>query len=121
MAQVQRRMVLCNIDISDIGVIDYAMTPAVQIPNGATKITVQFKYGSITSPVTCTLFQSLDGLTYDLCETVDEMPISIILDVASTSATLNISELLTTWIRFKVEKGSAIAGTLNKFLVLFAA
>jgi len=119
MAQIARKMVLCNMDLASIGPAAY--TPAVQVPNGATKITVQFKYKLISSPVMITLFQSLDGLTYDKCETIDEMPIAIELDVASTSATLFITELLTTWLRFKVERGYSMQGTLEKFLVLFAA
>ena len=125
MAQVQRRMVLCNMNLHDIYYhtpgLGYAMTPSVQIPNGSTKITVQFKYYCINDPVTCTLYQSLDGINFDECESIDEMSVGIILDIASASATLNISELLTTWIRFKVTAGNCSAGVLDKFLCLFAA
>ncbi len=119
MAQVARKLVLCNMDIGSLGAS--AFTPCVQVPNAGTKITVQFKYKLITSPVLVTLFHSLDGIIFDECQTIDEMPIAIELDVASTSATLFITELLTSWIRFKVEKQSSIHGTLEKFIVLFAS
>ena len=123
MSQVQRRMVLCNMNLHDIyyHTSGYAMTPSVQIPNGSTKITVQFKYHGLWDPVVCTLYQSLDGINFDECESIDEMPVEINLDKNSSSATLNISELLTTWIRFKVTAGNCAEGVLDKFLCLFAA
>ena len=123
MSQVQRRMVLCNMDIADImGLPNTAeFTPAVQIPNGATKITVQFLYHGIDYPIGCTMYQSLDGVNYDECQTIDEMPIIIHLDIDSVSMSLNVSELLTSWMRFYVTIGDATAGRLDKFLVLFAS
>jgi hypothetical protein len=98
-----------------------AFTPSVQIPNGCTKITVQFMYHDIDYPVGCTMYQSLDGVNFDECRTVDEMPIFLQLDIDSVSMTLNVSELLTTWVRFYVSLGDATTGTLDKFMILFAA
>ena len=98
-----------------------AFTPSFQIPNGCTKITVQFMYHGIDYPVGCTMYQSLDGLNFDECRTVDEMPIYIELDIDSVSMTLNVSELLTTWVRFYVSLGDATTGKLDKFMILFAA
>ncbi len=119
MTQVARRFCLCNMDISSLGA--NANTPAVQVPNGATKMTVQFNYKFITSPVLVTMMQSVDGISYNECHTVKGMPVTIKLDTASTSATLLMSELSAKWIRFKVEKGSSSHGTLEKLFVLFAA
>ena len=123
MAQVQRKVVLCNMKVADILLLPgtAAFTPSVQIPNGCTKITVQFMYHDIDYPVGCTMYQSLDGVNFDECRTVDEMPIFIALDIDSVSMTLNISELLTSWVRFYIEIGDATIGTLDKFMILFAA
>jgi hypothetical protein len=49
------------------------------------------------------------------------MPIYLGLDIDSVSMTLNVSELLTTWIRFYITIGDATLGTLDKFMILFAA
>ena len=123
MPQVQRKVVLCNMRVADILLLPgtAAFTPSVQIPNGCTKITVQFMYHGIDSTVGCTMYQSLDGLNFDECRTVDEMPIYLGLDIGSISMTLNVSELLTTWIRFYITIGDATLGTLDKFMILFAA
>ena len=123
MAQVQRKVVLCNMKVADILLLPgtAAFTPSVQIPNGCTKITVQFMYHDIDYPVGCTMYQSLDGVNFDECRTVDEMPIFLQLDIDSVSMTLNVSELLTTWVRFYVSLGDATTGTLDKFMILFAA
>jgi hypothetical protein len=122
MAQVQRRVVLCDMDIATIVAEGgTAFTPSVQIPNGCTKITVQFKYHGIDYAFGCIMYQSLNSIDFDECRTIDEMPIQILMDIDSVSMTLNVSELLTTWIRFLVETGDCTTGTLDKFLVLFAA
>ena len=123
MNQVQRKLVLCNMNIADIFPLPGSaeFTPAVQIPNSATKITVQFLYHGIDFPVGCIMYQSLDGVNFDECRTIDEMPVKIDLDIDSVSMTLNVSELLTSWIRFLVSVGDATTGTLDKFLVLFGS
>ena len=123
MNQVQRKLVLCNIDIAAVSALpgSQQFTPAVQIPSGSSKITVQFMYHGIDFPVGCTMYQSLDGVNFDECQTIDEMPVKIDLDIDSVSMTLNVSELLTSWIRFLVSVGDATTGTLDKFLVLFGS
>jgi len=118
MSQVQRKVVLCNISIPDLGG-GTAVTPAVQIPNGATKVTVQFMYTEIDAPVGCILYQSLDGANFDECQTIDETQIRIDLDIDSVSMTLNVSDLLTSWIRFLIESGDAQTGILEKIIILF--
>ena len=76
-------------------------------------------YHGIDYPVGCTLYQSLDGVNFDECRTIDELPVYIQLDIDSVSMTLNVSELLTSWIRFLVTTGDATQGTLDKFMVIF--
>ena len=121
MTQVQRKLILCNLDIAAISALpgSQQFTPAVQIPSGSSKITAQFMYHGIDYPVGCTLYQSLDGVNFDECRTIDELPVYIQLDIDSVSMTLNVSELLTSWIRFLVTTGDATQGTLDKFMVLF--
>jgi len=120
-SQVLRKLIRCNLSIAAIVPLpgSQAFTPAVQIPNGATRITIQFLYHGIDFPVGCTMYQSLDGVNFDECRTTDEVPVYISLDIDSISMTLNISDLLTTWVRFLVTAGDATTGTLDKFLVLF--
>jgi hypothetical protein len=111
-----RRLVNCNLATAD----GDAFTPYIQIPNGATKITVQFIYTSLDSDITCTMQQSLDGYNFDTCTNDEDTQVAIVLDKDFPSMTLNVSDLLTTWIRFKVEVGNATTGTLEKLHLIFS-
>jgi len=109
-----RRMIQCNLDISD----GSASTPYIQIPNGATKLTIQFVYSGLDDDVTMTMHQSLDGVNFDTCVNDADDPISITLDASFDSMTLNVTDLLTTWIKFVLDVGSATTGTVQKLYVM---
>jgi len=109
-----RRMIQCNLDVS----AGNAASPYIQIPNGATKLTIQFVYTGLDADVTMTMHQSLDGVNFDTCVNDADDPISITLDYTFDSMTLNITDLLTTWIKFVLDVGSATTGTIAKFYVM---
>ncbi|NCA77971.1 MAG: hypothetical protein EOM90_16720 [Alphaproteobacteria bacterium] len=103
------RIVPCAIGIDD----GDCFTSHIQIPNGATKLTIQFFYSSIDADVTCTLQQSLDGTNFDNI-------VSCVLDHDDTTATLNVVDVLTTWIRFEILVGSATTGVLSRLHLLMS-
>jgi len=97
-----RTKITCNLDIAaGDAYLDY-----VQVPDGSMNITAQISYSGLDADVTLTLQQSLDGSNFD------ELT-SMVLDKDATSATLNVMNLLTTWIRFFVQVGSAKTGTIK--------
>ena len=110
-----RRLVNCNLAIAD----GDAFTPYIQIPNGATKITVQLIYSGLDADITTSLQQSLDGVNFDTCTNDEDTPVEIILDKDFPSMTLNVSDLLTTWIRFSISVGEATIGALDKIYLIF--
>ena len=109
-----RRMIQCNLDVS----AGNAASPYIQIPNGATKLTIQFVYSGLDADVTMTMHQSLDGVNFDTCVNDADDPISITLDYTFDSMTLNITDLLTTWIKFVLDVGTATTGTIQKLYVM---
>ena len=109
-----RRMIQCALPISG----GNATTPSIQIPNGATKLTTQFVYSGLDEDITLTMLQSLDGSNFDICTNEDDAPISITLDKDFASMTMNIADLLTTWIQFSMNVGQAKTGTLDKLYVI---
>ena len=109
-----RRMIQCNLDVS----AGNAASPYIQIPNGATKLTIQFVYSGLDADVTMTMHQSLDGVNFDTCVNDADDPISITLDYTFDSMTLNITDLLTTWIKFVLDVGDATTGTIQKLYVM---
>jgi len=109
-----RRMIQCNLDVS----AGNAASPYIQIPNGATKLTIQFVYTGLDADVTMTMHQSLDGVNFDTCVNDADDPISITLDYTFDSMTLNITDLLTTWIKFVLDVGTATTGTIQKLYVM---
>jgi hypothetical protein len=112
---IARRLVNCNLDIAD----GDGYSPYIQIPNGALNITVQFVYHDLDANISCTMQQSLDGINFDSCANSDDVPVQIDLDYTAPSMTMNVSDLLTTWIRFYVEVGDATTGILDKLYILF--
>jgi len=111
---VARRMLQLNLNIAN----GNAVTPAVQVPNGASKVTIQFTYSNLDAEVSVSMHQSLDGGNFDLCRNESDEPVSIILDPTATSMTLNITDLLTTWFRFSIDVQTATEGIIEKIYVL---
>jgi hypothetical protein len=93
-------------------------TPAIQIPNGATKLTIQFNYSGLDASVTMSLLQSIDGVNYDTCVNDNDEPVSITLDPNFTSMSLNITDLLSAWIKFSLDIGVATTGNIDKIYIL---
>jgi len=111
---IARRMIQCSLPISG----GNALTPYIQIPNGATKLTIQFIYSGLDADITLTMLQSLDGANFDTCVNEDDAPITITLDKDFTSMTLNVADLLTTWIQFSMDVGEATTGVLEKLYII---
>lgn len=109
-----RRILQLNIAVTD----RQSLTTAIQITNGSTKMAIQFFYSNIDSQVSLTMQQSLDGLNFDTCCTENDEPLTITLDPTSQSFTLNISEVLATWVRFSIDYGTATSGSIDKAIVL---
>ena len=105
---LSRTKISCNLDIAE----GNAYLQAVQVPDGSMNITAQFSYSGLDVNITATLQQSLDGKNYD--DVVD-----VVLDKDDTSTTLNILELLTTWLRFYVQVGSAKEGIITECYFTF--
>jgi hypothetical protein len=97
-----RTKITCNLDIANGNAyLDY-----VQIPDGSMNITAQFAYSGLDDNVTVSLQQSLDGSNYDNI-------VDMVLDKDDTSATLNVMNVLTTWVRFKITVGEAKTGIIS--------
>ena len=111
---IARRMIQCSLPVSG----GAAISPSIQIPNGATKLTTQFIYEGLDADITLTMLQSLDGSNFDTCVNEDDAPVTITLDKDFTSMTLNVADLLTTWIQFSMDIGNATTGTLQKLHVI---
>jgi len=111
---IARRMLQLNLNIAD----GNSVTPAVQVPNGATKVTIQFAYSNLDAEVAVSMHQSLDGGNFDLCRNESDEPVTIVLDPLTTSMTLNITDLLTTWFRFSIDVQTATSGIIEKIYVL---
>ena len=99
---LSRTKISCNLSITD----GNAYIQAVQVPDGSMNITAQFAYSGLDVNVTATLQQSLDGKNYDDV-------VSLMLDKDDSSATLNVIEVLSTWVRFYVQVGTASTGVIS--------
>ena len=77
---IARRMLQLNLNIAD----GNSVTPAIQVPNGATKVTVQFAYSNLDAEVSVSMYQSLDGGNFDLCRNESDEPVTISLDPTAT-------------------------------------
>ena len=105
---LSRTKITCNLDIADgDAYLDY-----VQVPDGSMNITAQFAYSGLDDNITVSLQQSLDGSNYD--NVVD-----MVLDKDDTSATLNVMNVLTTWVRFYLQVGAAKTGTIKECFFSF--
>ena len=103
-----RTKITCNLNIAD----GNAYLQAVQVPDGSMNITAQFAYCGLDANVTVTLQQSLDNKNYDDV-------VSLVLDKDDTSVSLNVLDVLTTWVRFKVTVGEATEGIVSDCHISF--
>ena len=103
-----RTKITCNLNIA----YGNAYLQAVQVPDGSMNITAQFAYCGLDANVTVTLQQSLDNKNYDDV-------VSLVLDKDDTSVSLNVLDVLTTWVRFKVTVGEATEGIVSDCHISF--
>ena len=111
---IARRMIQCSLPVSG----GNALSPYIQIPNGATKLTIQFVYSGLDDDIILTMLQSLDESNFDTCVNEDDAAITITLDKDFASMTLNVADLLTTWVQFSMDVGEATTGNLDKLYVM---
>ena len=105
---LSRKNILCNIDVADgDAYLDY-----IQIPDGSMNITTQFAYSGLDADVTVTLQQSLD------CKNFDDVA-TILLDKDNTSSTVNVLDVLTIWIRYRIVVGEAHTGNISECNLIF--
>jgi len=98
---------------------DPVQTPAILVPDGATQITAQFIYalgGDGSSVVS--MEQSSDGNNFDTVYDPSGSIVSITLDPADSSATLNINNLLAQWIRFSISFAAGSTGSVTSAIIL---
>jgi hypothetical protein len=88
-------------------------TPSYLVPDGSSKITTQFTYASLASNVTLSVEQSADGKNFDPVLDISAAPLTLVLDKLNPSATINIVNLLTMAIRFKVDFDVAETGSIT--------
>jgi hypothetical protein len=88
-------------------------SPAYLVPNGSTRITAQFTYSGLSVDASLTLQQSTDGKNFDPVLDITGEPVTLILDKDNASATVNLVNLLTLWIRFQVDFAASVAGTIS--------
>ena len=90
-----------------------ANSPAYMIPDGATRITAQFTYTGLALDATLSLLQSTDGKNFDPVLDLAGDPVTLVLDKDNASATVNLVNLLTLWIRFQVDFATGGDGSIN--------
>lgn len=88
-------------------------TPAFMVPDNSGKITAQFTYSGLSANATLSIQQSTDGTNFDPVLDISLAPVTLVLDKEKASATLNLVNLLTLWIRFSVDFAEAEAGSIH--------
>lgn len=88
-------------------------TPGYLVPDGSSKITAQFNYNSLVANATLSVEQCADGKNYDPVLDISSTPLTFVLDKLNPSATINIVNLLTMAIRFKVDFDVAETGSIS--------
>jgi hypothetical protein len=88
-------------------------TPVFLVPDGSSKITVQFTYASLAYDTTLYLEQSADGKNFDPVLDISSVPLTLVLNKLNPSATINIVNLLSMAIRFKVDFNAAETGSIS--------
>jgi len=93
---------------------------AYMVPDGSTRITAQFTFSGLTVDATLSLQQSTDGKNFDPVLDIAGEPVTLILDKDNASATVNLVNLLTLWIRFQVDFAGSGAGIIQMVQYLTA-
>lgn len=88
-------------------------SPAWMIPDGSSKITAQFTFSGLAADATLSMQQSTDGANFDPVLDIAGEPVTLVLDKDNASATLNLVNLLTLWIRFHIDFAASGAGSIN--------
>ena len=88
-------------------------TQVFWVPDGSSKITVQFTYASLVYDTLLYMEQSADGKYFDPVLDISSVPLTLVLDRLYPSATINIVNLLTLAIRFKVDFDVAETGSVT--------
>ena len=88
-------------------------SPAYQVPDGSIRITAQFTHSGLAADATLTLQQSTDGKNFDPVLDLAGDPVTLVLDKDNASATVNLVNLLTLWIRFQVDFAGGGDGLIN--------
>ena len=90
-------------------------TPAFLVPDGAARITAQFTFSALHDDANLTLQQSADGAYFDPVLDIAGDPVTLLLNKDNTSATINLVNLLTLWIRFQIDFSTegTVAGTIH--------
>lgn len=90
-------------------------TPAFLVPDGAARITAQFTFSALHDDANLTLQQSADGAYFDPVLDTAGDPVTLLLNKDNTSATINLVNLLTLWIRFQIDFSTegTVAGTIH--------
>lgn len=110
----QRKIIQLN--ISGAGGDTY--TPVFLVPDGSSKITAQFVYtGLLVNPI-LSLEQSTDGKNFDPVLDLSSVPLTLSLNKNNPSATVNIVNLLTMSIRFKIDFDPTETGSITSVTYL---
>ena len=104
----KRQIIPLNILASN-GNVD---TPSFLVPDGSSKITAQFKYTGLSADATLSVLQSTDGSAFDPVLDMNGDAVSLVLDKNNTTATINLVNLLTMSVAFRISFASATTGSL---------
>lgn len=90
-------------------------TPAFLVPDGAARITAQFTFSELHADAILKLQQSADGANFDPVLDIVGDPVTLVFNKDNTSATINLVNLLTLWIRFQIDflTEGTVAGTIH--------
>lgn len=93
-------------------------TPSFPIHSGSTKTTFQFLYTGLQSNATLALQQSCDGSHFDPVLDVNGDPVTLSLANTSSSATLNLVNLLSQSLRFAIDFAPGETGTIDTLIMV---
>ena len=104
--------------------IEAAAEPVLSVPvmvSPGKMITLQFLCSLTAAEATIvTLLQSTDGLHFDIVSDASGDPLTLPLDPSDNSATLNIINLLTQWLRFHIEFPEGETGAVHSVNLITA-
>lgn len=112
-----------NININIPAGYQAVFSQPLMVPDGASKITVQF-FHTLSGPeqkaAEIRLLQSTDGIHFDPLNDANNSQLTVSIFSDSKSATLNILGLLTLWIQFQFNFYEDVTGSIDNCNVLFA-